>query len=247
EAKCPESGWMVPLLPSLVVSQGQRSLTPSVARLVPDPARKRYDILVEENVPPERLVEAAVGTLHKEGRGGETFVVHSPDGGTTYRVPFTRIREGQPTTPGAKPPGLRQWELGDIAPRPDDILQERLYAVVWQRAIPGTSRTERTVRSVTPEDLERERQVLAYVTEHREESQRLGFMPDMRIEPGDKTDEPIRTRGWTHWHHLFNPRQLLVLGLMFKHASASVQYARLAFGLGRALDFGTRLGRLDTG
>ena len=34
----------------------------------------------------------------------------------------------------------------------------------------------------------------------------------MRIEPGEKTDEPIRTRGWTHWHHLFNPRQLLLAG-----------------------------------
>ncbi len=28
----------------------------------------------------------------------------------------------------------------------------------------------------------------------------------MRIEPGDKT-ESIRTRGWTLWRHLFNPRQ----------------------------------------
>lgn len=34
----------------------------------------------------------------------------------------------------------------------------------------------------------------------------------MTIEPGYNTDQPIRERGWTHWHHLFNPRQLLVLG-----------------------------------
>ena len=34
----------------------------------------------------------------------------------------------------------------------------------------------------------------------------------MKIEPGFNTDQPIRERGWTHWHHLFNPRQLLVLG-----------------------------------
>ena len=43
--------------------------------------------------------------------------------------------------------------------------------------------------------------------------QARGFVPDSRIEPGDKTDEPIRTRGWTHWHHLFTPRHLLS-GLM---------------------------------
>jgi hypothetical protein len=38
----------------------------------------------------------------------------------------------------------------------------------------------------------------------------------MRIEPGDKTDEPIRTRGWTCWRHLFPPRHLLILGLLRK-------------------------------
>lgn len=43
----------------------------------------------------------------------------------------------------------------------------------------------------------------------------------MRIEPGAKTDEPIRTRGWTHWHHLFNPRQLLVAGIVRAHAQAA--------------------------
>jgi putative DNA methylase len=39
-------------------------------------------------------------------------------------------------------------------------------------------------------------------------------VPNLRIEPGDKTDEPIRTRGWSHWHHLFAPRQLLLLSMM---------------------------------
>ena len=44
-------------------------------------------------------------------------------------------------------------------------------------------------------------------------------MPDMRIESGDKTDEPIRTRGWTHWHHLFHPRQLHLISCYFKFRS----------------------------
>jgi len=44
--------------------------------------------------------------------------------------------------------------------------------------------------------------------------QKEGLVPDLQIEPGDKTDEPIRTRGWTYWHHLFAPRQLLVLSLL---------------------------------
>ena len=54
----------------------------------------------------------------------------------------------------------------------------------------------------------------------------------MRIEPGAKTDEPIRTRGWTYWHHLFNPRQLLVSVLINKHSSTIGKFA-----LGRVVNF----------
>jgi putative DNA methylase len=38
----------------------------------------------------------------------------------------------------------------------------------------------------------------------------------MPIEPGEKTDEPIRTRGWTYWHHLFGARQLLMLRFLLE-------------------------------
>ena len=31
----------------------------------------------------------------------------------------------------------------------------------------------------------------------------------MQIEPGEKTDEPIRTRGWTYWHHLLRAKTAL--------------------------------------
>jgi len=40
----------------------------------------------------------------------------------------------------------------------------------------------------------------------------------MMIEHGYNTDQPIREKGWTHWHHLFTPRQLLVLGLFGREA-----------------------------
>ena len=47
-------------------------------------------------------------------------------------------------------------------------------------------------RAVTAEDLERERIVETFVAEHLAEWQAKGLGADMRIEPGDKTDEPIR-------------------------------------------------------
>ena len=35
----------------------------------------------------------------------------------------------------------------------------------------------------------------------------------MKIEGGYNTDQPIRERGFTYWHQLFNYRQLLIQGL----------------------------------
>ena len=95
-------------------------------------------------------------------------------------------------------------------------------------------------RAVTSEDLAREAEVLAHVQAHLADWQAKGWVPDTRIEPGDKTDEPIRTRGWTHWHHLFNPRQLLTCALLRKHTTAP-----LAFGLTQVLNMNCRLSRYD--
>ena len=63
-------------------------------------------------------------------------------------------------------------------------------------------------------DLAREQRVLDLLRARFADWQANGFIPASKIPPGDKTEEPIRTRGWTHWHHLFNPRQLLVLGFL---------------------------------
>ncbi|MGA1871377.1 MAG: hypothetical protein ACMUJM_22840 [bacterium] len=41
ETTCPESGWKVPLIPTLIISKGYRV----IARLVPVPEEKRYDVL----------------------------------------------------------------------------------------------------------------------------------------------------------------------------------------------------------
>lgn len=245
EVKCPETGWMVPLMPSRVISVKRRIL----AELEPDPDNMRYDIVVRGGSAKE-MKAAEVGTIQKAGRGAESFVVHcpDPDGKNVVRVPYVRIREGVAETYGGKAPGLRLWELSDVAPLPTDTLQERLYAILWQRPRDNGKQLDLKYRSVTPADLEREATVLQYVTENLAEWQDKGYVPNMRIESGTKTDEPIRTRGWTHWHHLYNPRQLLTLSLLFKHASSHKEYAKLAFGLGRALDFSSRLGRwLSTG
>ena len=102
---------------------------------------------------------------------------------------------------------LRLWEKGDFRPRPNDIYQERLYAVHWMRPKQGRKTLDYEFRSATEDDLKRERTVEEFVGRHLVEWQDNGWIPDMQIEPGYNTDQPIRERGWTYWHHLFNPRQ----------------------------------------
>jgi len=106
---------------------------------------------------------------------------------------------------------------------------------------------ESVYRAPAAGDLEREAQVLALLRERFADWQAQGFIPSLRIEQGDKTEEPIRTRGYTHWHHLFNPRQLLLLGA-FGAQSARLDRQGLArvgclLAMGRLANWNSRLSR----
>ncbi len=141
------------------------------------------------------------------------------------------------------PEGLRRWANDDVVPRPGDVFQERLYCIRWVNA-----KGERRYAAPDASDLAREARVLELLRERFDEWQREGFIPSKSIpEGGDKTEEPIRTRGWTHWHHLFTPRQLLTHGLLAEtsaHLAPSKQ-ARIAclLGLGRMANWNSRLCR----
>ncbi|MCX7408761.1 MAG: hypothetical protein NTZ32_11835 [Planctomycetales bacterium] len=93
--------------------------------------------------------------------------------------------------------------------------------------------------------------MLDLLAERFDEWQKKGFIPNRRIEPGEKTDEPIRTRGWTHWQHLFTPRQLLIDGLFLEQAdmvkAGMTAKAAALLGVGRCADWNSRLCRWGTG
>jgi adenine-specific DNA methylase len=72
----------------------------------------------------------------------------------------------------------------------------------------------RAYRAPDAADLRLAARARALLRERFDAWQAQGYLPARAIEPGEKTDEPIRTRGWTHWHHLFTPRQLLIHGLL---------------------------------
>lgn len=238
EARCPQTGWVVPLLPSLVISKPRMGEKINViAELVPNGKRKRYDIAIRSGVTDEELAAAEKGTVRADGRGRDPYLIHTVDG-TEYRTKISTLRGDCRKEDGSNDNRLRLWEKHDFKPQPDDIFQERLYCIQWTRPRKNGKGNEYEFRAVTPEDLARERVVEAFIGKHLPDWQAKGWVPDMRIEPGDKTDEPIRTRGWTHWHHLFNPRQLLLAGLTNQFSDS-----RLVFGLTQLVNWNSRLCR----
>jgi len=207
ETRCPETGWLVPMSPSWVISKSRNV----IAKLIPDHENKRFDIEVVSGVSKEEMQAAEKGTVQ------DGALVYELDG-KTYRTPIKTLRGDYRDSEGNTANRLRRWEKHDFKPRPDDIFQERLYAVHWiKKEALDNPRLETFFASVTEADLQRERQVEKIVEMNLADWQNKGLIPDLAIEPGDKTDEPIRTRGWTCWHHLFNPRHLLLNSILRSH------------------------------
>jgi len=71
ESQCPQTGWMVPLLPSLIISKGYRV----IAELVPDPVNKRYAIVLQYQATDKELKNSAQGTVRSEGRGQGPYMI----------------------------------------------------------------------------------------------------------------------------------------------------------------------------
>ena len=141
------------------------------------------------------------------------------------------------------PEGLRRWTSDDVVPRPGDVFQERLYCIRWVDADGN-----RRYAAPDDDDLAREARVLALLKERFASWQREGFIPSLAMpEGGDKTEEPIRTRGWTHWHHLFAPRQLLAHGAIadayMSRTRTTTQVAAALLTLGRFANWNAKLCR----
>ena len=208
---------------------------------MPNEDRQCYDFSIRTGVSPAEMAAAREGTVRADGRGQEPYLFHVVNG-SPYRTKLSTLRGDYRMDDGTIGNCLRMWEKGDFKPRSTDLYQERLYAIQWMRRTRRGRGEEYAVRPATPDDMERERIVEEYVALHLSEWQTSGVIPDMRIEAGVKTSEPTRTRGWTHWHHLFNPRQLLVGALLNQPRGAE-----LKLGLARVLNCNSRLSRFTIG
>ena len=235
ETRCPETGWLVPMSPSWVISKTHNV----VAKLVADHENKRFDIELATGVTTEEMTIAAKGTV----RDGQ--LIYELDG-KIYRTPIKTLRGDYKDSDGNTHNQLRKWRINDFQPSVDDVYQERLYAIQWLEGNTLDDGRQLTFFAAANDtDLERERIVEDVVRQNLEQWQEAGFVPDMAIEPGYNTSQPIRERGWTHWHHLFNARQLLLFATIKKNYSC---YKTPLFSLGfaSALNKNTKLSRWDS-
>lgn len=240
EAICPECGWRVPLAPSWVIGQKTRC----IAKLVPDEENQRFDIHIEPGVSEAEMRSAQEAGTVKDSR---LVCPHCPENKST---PISLLRGDRRTGEGTEY-GLRLWENDDLVPRPDDVFQERLYCIRWVETYTdadGRPKTRRHYRAPDANDLRREEKVLALLRERFSKWQEQGYIPSRRIEPGAETTRLMRERGWTHWHHLFNPRQLLVLGQSFAELTQVINQADRAYCLlmaGRFIERNSKLCGID--
>ncbi len=142
EARCPQSGWLVPMLPSRVVSTSRCA----IAELVADPVNRRYEIRIDRGVSPERMMAAELGTIVRDEKFGEGQLIHTV-GDVKYKTKISTLRGDYLMPNGDIENQLRRWGKEDFVPLPDDLLQERLYAVQWMRTDPATGKEEYEFRS----------------------------------------------------------------------------------------------------
>ncbi|MFO8089807.1 MAG: anti-phage-associated DUF1156 domain-containing protein, partial [Desulfatiglandaceae bacterium] len=236
ETRCPETGWMVPMAPSWVISKTRNVY----ARLIPKHNKKRFEIEVVSGGESMEMKAAEQGTV----QNGQ--LVYELDG-KVYRTPIRTLRGDYSDENGNSLNQLRQWGKHDFKPRPDDIFQERLYCIQWiKKESLEKSRYETYFAAVIEEDLERERQVEQIVEENLTQWQEEGLVPDMAIEPGYNTDQPIRERGWRYWHQLFNPRQIFMASILLSEIRISDCPAELLVIFNSCIDYNSKLSRWVT-
>lgn len=239
EVKCPQTGWMVPLCPSWVISL-QRNV---ICKLIPNYVTKCFDINVISDASDNEVENAKKGTLQNSS------LVYELDG-KIYRTSIKTLRGDYKTSDGKNSSRLRRWDKKDFKPNGNDIFQERIYAIQWIAKETLTKSRQKTYFSaIKARDVENERKIEAILSENIEKWQLDGLIPDMEIEPGYNTTQPIRERGWTYWHHLFTPRQLLIFALFKKYISrledSQLKSSVLAV-YAKSIEWNTRLCRWAT-
>lgn len=234
ETRCPECGYIIPLSSSWYLGKG----TKTIALLVEN--NKNFDIDIIENATNEQIKKAdSMVTVRKNS-------IYCPH--CNMESPIQSIRKDKKDTDGSLIYGLRRWNANEYIANSSDVFKERLYCIRYSRAIKttsGTNRIERYYTAPSSKDYFNENKVIQLLESRFEEWRAKGIIPNSMIESGYNTDQPIRERGWSYWSHLFNPRQLLILGLLneaiINKAKTKEEFAIGLLGLNKCVDYNAKL------
>ncbi len=105
----------------------------------------------------------------------------------------------------------------DAYSRSRQALVVRLDATVRAGLEACSTQPSRVYREPSQSDLDREKLVESLLSERFDGWQQQGMVPERPIERGEAINRPTNARGFTHWHHLYMPRQLLLNGLFASH------------------------------
>ncbi|MFZ3591518.1 anti-phage-associated DUF1156 domain-containing protein [Bacillus sp. DJP31] len=210
ESTCPECGYKVPLAPSWFVGKGTKTVA-----MLKDNGSDGFDIKIIQDASKEEIKQAeALKTI----KNGSLFCPSC-----NKETPIPVLRKDRKGEDGNTIHGLRKWNKNDFVPRDTDVFKERLYCIRYVETYlddNGIEKTSRYYQSPTAEDIKREEIVIDLLSERLSDWQEKGFIPSTAIESGYNTDQPIRERGWQYWHQMFNPRQLLCIGLFVQHVNS---------------------------
>lgn len=241
EITVPEwDGWKIPLASTWHVAPKLGAWV----ELVPNKKEKRFDFKVKYGG--EGFREAADGT-----KQGAEIVCPQPLWELLHRQGKTSnaTRSLKMNTLIANHGGLRKWDKTDIVPREGDFFGERHYCIRWlkpaRRSKDGTKvgRDEFIYREPSENDFKVEDKIRKRVQSKLADWQKDGWIPDWRIQAGNETSRLGRERGWTYWHHLFTPRQLLMAAEYSQRISKLPKNLRAAttLNIGLLLNYNSRL------
>lgn len=212
ETKCPECGYMVPMLPSLVVSKKEKLVV-------------NFEECEDKTFAIHLCKVDNLKDIDKNATIQKKSLVCPHCHKSTSIIAIRGGDEGR---------NLRKWKKNEFDARMNDLYLERLYAIKYinvckkgktidglrKKPGPVTDATFGTSYYTEPtiEDLNREKVVYTYLKERFEDWQSKGYIPSGIIFEGKETSRLVREKGWKYWHQLFNPRQLLFLGLLMKNA-----------------------------
>lgn len=237
ETNCPECGYSVPLSPTWVIGKGTKTIA-----LLKDNGQNGYNIEIKSGASRDEISSAESMVTIKKGR---MICPHCKS-----ETPMSVIRKDNIDINGNKVYGIRAWDKDEFTTRPDDILRERLYCIRYSKKVTlesGNVREQRYYVAPNESDFKREEKVKNLLVSKFESYQQKGYIPSSKIEHGEETTRLYRERGWNYWHQLFNPRQLLVHGLIMEKidsiATSKEEVAVGLLGINKCSDWNSKLCR----